>query len=129
MGLTEESPLHLTNGNFTTLTWAAFAVQNAKAPDVDKIIDVRDARSIAIRYDTTATANVSTDTDINVICSFDGVIWDSIAYTSEENIVDNVTGTFLVTPGVVAIKITADNNDGGNNSAPSVIVYVDNSRR
>jgi hypothetical protein len=104
--------------------WAAFSVQNGKAPDADSILEVRRGESIHLQADTTATANVSTDTDINVITSNDGTNYDTVPYATLANLGDNAIQSIMVTAGPKFMKLTADNNDGANNSAPAVRVWI-----
>lgn len=106
------------------LSWTAFAVQDGKAPDVDTVIEVRRGESIHMQVDTTATANVSTSTDINVITSSDGTNYDTVAYASLAALADAAVQSIMVTPGPKFMKLTADNNDGVNSSAPIVRVWI-----
>lgn len=105
-------------------TWAAFAVQDGKAPDTDSVLEVRRGESIHLQADTTAAGNVSTDTDINVITSSDGTNYDTVPYATLANLGDAAIQSIMVTPGPKFMKLRADNNDGSNNSAPAVRVWI-----
>jgi len=106
-------------------TWGAFAVSNGVAPDSDDAIDVGSAKSIAVQFDTTPTANVSTDVDLNIITSPDGTNWDTVDYAAAvASLGDNAMKTVAITTGINFIKLRADNNDGVNNAAPVARVVV-----
>ena len=106
-----------------TLTWAAWATTDDKAPDTDTEIDISLATSISIQIDSTAGASVSDDIDVNVESSPDGSVWDTIPY-AERNIGDDQIKTFLVEPGPKLIRIRADNNHGSDNAAITVKVLL-----
>jgi hypothetical protein len=106
------------------ITWTAFAVQDGKAPDVDTVIEVRRGESIHLQLDTTASTNVSTDTDINVISSSDGTNYDTVPYATLANLGDAAVQSIMVTPGPKFMKLRADNNDGSNSSAPIVRIWI-----
>jgi len=97
-----------------TLTWTN-VTQNTtdNRPDEDEVIDISFARSIAIQVDTASVTNSSTDLDINVETSPDGVKWDTEPY-AECNIGDNQIKTFLVTPGPAYMRLRLDENNTGS---------------
>lgn len=83
-----------------------------KTPDVDTAIDIEFATSIAIQVDSTESNNTSTDTDLNVIATVDGGVYDDGGTRPyrEYNFGDAVIETFLVTPGPKKIKLRMDEN-------------------
>jgi hypothetical protein len=107
-----------------TLTWAAFAPGSGQAPDTDTVIEVRRGETIHLQVDTTAAANVSISTDVNVITSSDGTNYDTVAYASLAALGDNAIQSIMVTAGPKFMKLRADNNDGSNNSAPVARVWI-----
>ena len=129
-GLTEESPLLVREGQIINFIWTNVGTStDDEAPDTNHIIDCRDARSISIQFNTTHASNVSTDSDLNIVSSMDGITFDTVAYTSYSSLGDAAIVTFLVTPGIVSFKLTADNNDGSNAGYYSAKVFVDNQMR
>lgn len=80
-----------------------------QAPFQDIIIDVERATSIAVQADTTPSDNVSTSVDINVECSLDGAVWDTVPYV-EMNLGDAEVKTMIVPPGPLQIRLRLDNN-------------------
>lgn len=111
------------NNNLTWLqevveiTWTG-VTQNTTdiAPDTDKIIDIRFARSITVLTSTldTEVTNASTDVDINVEVCVDEAeaIWTTVPY-AEGNIGDNAVDAFLVNPGPRKMRLRLDENNSG----------------
>lgn len=107
-----------------TLTWTSFAAADGTADDDATIIEIDQAKSIAVQVDTLTATSPSTSTDFNVLASIDGSVYDNTNYAEELAVGADIVKTILVTPGPKRIKILADNNDGSNNSAPIVKVFV-----
>ena len=101
------------------ITWTG-VTQNTtdNAPDEDKSIDIRFARSIVIQIDTVSVTNASTDLDINVETCVDEAeaVWDSTPY-AEANIGDAAIKSFLVNPGPRKMRLRLDENNSGAGGA------------
>lgn len=110
--------------NETTLTWTSFAAANGVADAGATIIETDQAKSITIQVDTLTQTSPSTSTDFNILASNDGTVFDNVNYAEELALGADKVKTIPITPGIKQIKILADNNDGGNNSAPLVKVIV-----
>jgi hypothetical protein len=92
------------------LTWTNTGYNSDVAPDADRTIDILYAERIAIQIDTIHPSNTSTDFDVNVETSIDGANWDTIPY-AQDNLGDQESKTFLVTPGPAKMRLRGDNND------------------
>lgn len=96
-----------------TLTWASITQNTTdNAPDEDEKIDITYAKTIAVQADTTATGNVSSDLDVNVEVTLDGLNWDTVPY-AEMNIGDNALKTMIVTPAGRKMRLRVDENNSG----------------
>lgn len=85
------------------------ASETDEAPEVDTIINVERASSIAVQADTTPADNISTSVDVNVMASIDGVKWDNVPY-AEMNLGDAEVKTMLVNPGPLRLRLRLDEN-------------------
>lgn len=106
------------------LNWTSFAQANGKADDDAIIIAVDQAKWVGIQFDTLTNTSPSTDTDFNILSSIDGTVFDNVNYAELLALGADKVQTIALTPGTKKIKILADNNDGGNNSAPIARVFV-----
>lgn len=100
---------------FYTLVWTDVTGTNV-APDTDTAINVKNAKSITIQYDSTNPNNTATDIDMNVLFSVDdGATYDSgESPTVSVNFGDNVISSFMVEPGATHIKLRLDENGSLN---------------
>jgi len=88
-----------------------------QAPSTDTAIPVDRASTIIVQADSaTRTDNASTDTDLNVIASLDGSVYDTNPYASITNLGNDEIESLSVTPGVKSIKLRLDNNDGSHDA-------------
>lgn len=92
-----------------TITWTATGDNTDVTPDHDAIIDILYAQRIAIQIDSRDTSNTSDDFDVNVETSMDRANWDTIPY-AQDNLGDDETKTFIVTPGPRFMRLRGDAN-------------------
>jgi hypothetical protein len=109
----------------STLTWTNCTTTNVAPDTTDLVIDVSQAKSIAIQADSTNANSDATSIDINVISSPDGSSYDTTPY-AEMNIGDAEVKTMLVEPGPSTIKLRLDKNTGGTRADVTVKVKVRN---
>ena len=95
--------------NLVEIIWTNKSAATDQVPDSDTVISVLYANRIAIQIDSTHASNTSTDIDINVETTLDGVNWDTVPY-AERNIGDAEIKTFLVEVSVAKIRLRLDNN-------------------
>jgi len=119
--------VYMTDEVLKTVSWSAVAPSATnQTPVTDTEITLPyDTRSAAVQVDMTATANESTDVDINVHASIDGSNWDTTPYNQEfASIGDAAVKTILLTPGVGKIRLRLDNNDSTNSAHATVRVLL-----
>lgn len=124
-------------------TWSAVAASTANAESstctvnggtatADCAINVEGASMIQVQWDTSLSANVSTDIDINILISNDcrkfqnGTTATTGIYYEQTAIGDGVVGAIRggLTPAGKCIKVRIDNDDGVNAATIEISVYV-----
>jgi len=93
-----------------TVVWTNKDPATGIADDDSKVLDIAQARTIAIQVDTTHAGNTSDDVDVNVIVSVDGDNWDTEIYQAI-SLTDGKIQTVMVTPGFKRMKLELDDND------------------
>jgi len=105
------------------LEWSNTGVNTNVTPDEDREIDIEAAEGVAIQADTSDPRNTSTNIDVNVMASLDGVKWDSVPY-AEMNLGDAEVKTMLINPGPFKVRLRVDNNASGTTGYVRAIVKV-----
>lgn len=106
-----------------TFKWTNCTTTN-KAPDgKDVEINIEKAEAVAIQADSRDANSDATSTDVNIMASVDGVVYDSTPY-AEMNIGDAEVKTMLINPGPLKIKLRLDYNSGGSRADVTVKVKV-----
>jgi hypothetical protein len=91
-------------------TWTNTGVNVGVAPDINYALDVSGCEVIAVQSDSLAEGNTSTNFDINIHGSVDGIIFDTVPFTYH-NVGNDERKTMLVDVSKLqAIKLTGDNN-------------------
>ena len=94
-----------------TITWTDTGVDTAVVPDDDKVLDVREAKTIVLQVNTKHASNTSGDIDVNLIGSVDGTNYCDIP-SAEGNFGDGEEGPiFANVEGFQYVKLRADNNE------------------
>jgi hypothetical protein len=101
---------------FTSVTSAVAG----RAPDTDAAMDVTNARSIIVQFDTTGSTSVNQD--LNVLSTLNGTDYDTIPWASTTGIGIAQLITFPVDPGPAKIKLTLDNNGAATSHASAVVM-------
>jgi len=96
-----------------------------QGPTVEFSLPVDRGLTIVVQADmATRTENASTNIDLNVEGSLDGVIFDTEPWGSILALGNDEIQCLSVTPGVKAIRLKLDNNDGDNDAYVRARVLV-----
>lgn len=108
-----------------TLTWATAAPSATdQTPDTDTIMDIGQATTVVGFVDTTATANTSTNVDINVHASADGTTFGTTVWDGLDNTGDAAVIAFDITVGPQSLRFRLDNDDGAQTASVTLQVFV-----
>ena len=92
--------------------WTNTGVATGVVPDNNIAVDVSKCKIIAVQSSTYPDGNTSTDLDINILASLNGIEFDTIPFTYH-NLGNDERKTMLVdVEYLTSIKLTADNNAG-----------------
>lgn len=109
-----------------TLSFGSMATTSTNvSPSTDTAIDVRNAKSIIVQVDKTATTYNSDSLDINIITrgkdatTYDNVAWHEITVIGSGSVISSTIPT-----GPAYMKLRADNNSTTAKASAKIVVQV-----